>query len=324
MNGGPIRILLIEDNPGDARLIRGSLVEAASDAFEVTWADRLTRGLEHLVPGDVDVVLLDLSLPDSQGLDTVAKVIEHAPWAPIIVLTGLDDKALALEAVRRGAQDYLIKGQADGELLARASRYAVERKDVESKLAEANARLEQANRSLEELATTDELTGLWNRRRFLEILAQECRRAARTGADLALTMLDLDHFKVVNDTYGHAFGDRVLARIASVLRHAARTTDVVARYGGEEFMILMPETSAQEAALAADRVRTHLAHRPVSDRTHDVPVTASLGISALKEPGGDRPGQLIRRADEALYAAKRAGRNCIKIWTDACAAVATN
>jgi len=316
MNGGSMRILLIEDNPGDARLIRELLAETDGGPFDVTLADRLEDGLRHLAPGAADVVLLDLSLPDSSGLDTLARVVASAPWAPIVVLTGLDDRDLAVEAVRRGAQDYLVKGQTDGELLARAIRYAVERKETQSKLADANTRLEKANRRLKELATTDELTGLWNRRRFLEMLAQECRRAGRSGADLALAMLDLDHFKVVNDTYGHALGDRVLAEAASIIRRAARATDVVARYGGEEFMVLMPEASAVDARNAAERIRTHIARHPISDGTIDVGITASVGVSALKDGGPGGPDHLIRRADEALYAAKQAGRNCIKTWVE--------
>jgi len=313
-------MLLVEDNPGDARLIRESLADTGGGPFDVTWVDRLEQGLRHLAPGTVDVVMLDLSLPDSVGLDTLATVVEHAPWVPIIVLTGLDDRDLAVEAVRRGAQDYLVKGQADGELLARAARYAIERKEIESKLAEANAHLERANRRLEELATTDELTGLCNRRHFLETLGQECRRASRTGADLALAMLDLDHFKAVNDTYGHAVGDQVLVRAAAIMRHVARATDVVARYGGEEFMILMPETSAEEALHAAERIRAQIAGRPVCDGPHDTGVTASLGISALKDGGPGGPEHLIRRADEALYAAKQAGRNCTQVWSEVGAA----
>jgi len=317
------RILLIEDNPGDARLIRELLAETEGGPFDVTLADCLEDGLGHLAPGAADVVLLDLLLPDSRGLDTLARVVEKAPWVPIVVLTVLDDRDLAVEAVRQGAQDYLVKGETDGNLLARSVRYALERKEAQSKLAEANTRLEKANRRLEELATTDELTGLWNRRRFLEILQHECRRAGRTGADLALAMLDLDRFKAVNDTFGHAFGDRVLAEVASVMRRAARSTDTVARYGGEEFMVLMPESSAAEALHAAERIRTQIARRPVSDGTRDVGVTASLGISALKDGGPGGPEHLIRRADAALYAAKQAGRNNTQVWSEACAATAT-
>ncbi len=316
MNGASMRILLIEDNPSDARLIRELLAEAEGGPFDVTLADCLQDGLRRLAPGAADVVLLDLLLPDSRGLDTLARVVEQAPWVPIVVLTVLDDKALAVEALRRGAQDYLVKGQTDGELLARAIRYAVERKDVESKLADANARLKQANLRLEELATTDELTGLWNRRRFLEILQDECHRAGRSGADLSLAMLDLDHFKVVNDTFGHAFGDRVLAEVALVMRRAARSTDMVVRYGGEEFMVLMPETSAGDARNAAERIRTHIARHPISDGTIDVGITASVGVGALKDGGPGGPDHLIRRADEALYAAKQAGRNCTRTWVE--------
>jgi len=318
-----LRVLLIEDNAADARLIRELLAEVEGGPFNVAWADRLEEGLRHLVPDAVDVVLLDLSLPDSQGLDTLATVVGQASWVPIVVLTGLNDRDLAVEAVRRGAQDYLVKGQADGDRLARAARHAIERKEIESRLAEANARLERVNHRLEELATTDELTGLCNRRHFLAILEQECRRASRTGADLALAMLDLDHFKRVNDTYGHTFGDRVLAEAASIMRQVARTTDTVARYGGEEFMILMPETSADEARHAAERIRTRIAYRSVSEGTQEVGITASVGISARKDGGPGDPDDLIRRADEALYAAKQAGRNCIKAWGEARRAAVT-
>ncbi|MEA3368236.1 MAG: diguanylate cyclase [Planctomycetota bacterium] len=307
-----IKALLIEDNPGDARLIEEALGERGDGAFRLRWADDLADGLDRLAEDPPDVVLLDLSLPGTRGMDTLASVLERSQDVPIIVMTGTDDESLAVEAVRRGAQDYLVKGQTGGALLGRAMRYAIQRKEAQAQLADANARLEVANRRLEELATTDDLTGLWNRRYFLDMLSRECRRTARTGADLALAMVDVDRFKVVNDTHGHPFGDRVLREVAKVMQHEARAADLVARFGGEEFMVLMPETGARDAATAGDRLRRRIADRPVSDGASTARVTVSVGVTSLD--GAVDPTGLLRHVDEALYAAKQGGRNRTVVW----------
>ncbi len=184
------------------------------------------------------------------------------------------------------------------------------------RLEDARAATEQANRKLEQLATTDELTSLWNRRHFLHVLERECLRAGRSGTPLALAMLDLDHFKAINDTYGHALGDRVLAEVAAVMKSDARATDVVARYGGEEFMILMPDTSADEALIAAERIRRRVADHVVSNGPTPIRITVSIGISATDGGGGAEAERLVRQADETLYAAKQAGRNCTRFWRE--------
>ena len=147
MKGSLTRILLVEDNPGDARLIREMLAEAEGASFEIDWAPQLSAGLEKLSRGEIDLVLLDLGLPDSRGLDTFVKAYAQAPQIPFVVLTGLDDQTLALSAVRKGAQDYLVKGQTDGEVLLRAIRYATERKRIEEELRLAN---EELSREIEE------------------------------------------------------------------------------------------------------------------------------------------------------------------------------
>ena len=139
MSETPVKILLIEDNPGDARLIREMLADAKGVRADLEWADRLTTGLERLAVGGIDVVLLDLALPDSQGLDTFARTHARAPDVAIVVLTGLDDESLAVEAMGAGAQDYLVKGQADGNLLVRSMRYAIERKRAEEATRQAEA-----------------------------------------------------------------------------------------------------------------------------------------------------------------------------------------
>ncbi len=312
-SGQRIKVLLIEDNPGDARLIREALAERGGGIFRLRWAETLADGLDCLADVSPDVVLLDLSLPGTRGLDTLAKVLERNAEVPVIVLTGTDDESLAVEAVRRGAQDYLVKGQTGDVLLGRAIRYAIQRKEAQAQLAEANARLEGANRRLQELATTDDLTGLWNRRYFLDMLGRECRRTARTGAGLAVVMVDVDHFKAVNDMHGHPFGDRVLREVAGVMRREARAVDLVARYGGEEFMILMPETEAADAATAGDRLRRRVAETPICQGRRAANVTVSVGVAGLG--AGLDPTALLRHVDQALYAAKQAGRNRTMVWT---------
>ena len=175
--------------------------------------------------------------------------------------------------------------------------------------------LEQVNRRLEELATTDELTGLVNRRGFMAAISLETERARRYGSDLALAMIDVDGFKPINDACGHAFGDRVLAGVARAIKEGARETDLVARYGGDEIIMLMPSTDAQAAVNALERIRRSIAGRVVSDGQRSLEVTISTGISALDSKDlAAGPEFLIRHADEAMYAAKHAGGNVTKTW----------
>jgi len=171
-------VLLIEDNPGDARLIREMLLEEPGTAFRLENADRLARGLEALAAGDVSLVLLDLSLPDSYGLESFAKVYAHSPNIPIIVLTGTDDQALALAAVKSGAQDYLVKGKIDRELLLRAMQYSIERKRYQEEL--------------ERQANYDGLTGLPNRHLLNDRLTQAVF-AQRNPRSISVVFIDLEH-----------------------------------------------------------------------------------------------------------------------------------
>jgi len=178
-----------------------------------------------------------------------------------------------------------------------------------TELVRARQAVEEANRRLEELATTDAVTGLANRRRFLEVLETEFRRSRRYGGRLALAMVDVDRFKRFNDTHGHAFGDRVLVEVAKRLAAGARQTDVVARLGGDEFVILMPETSADEAVQAAERIRKAVSKDPLSDGKQSALATVSVGIGTVENGKAATPESLLKQADDAMYAAKESGRN---------------
>jgi diguanylate cyclase (GGDEF)-like protein len=162
------------------------------------------------------------------------------------------------------------------------------------------------------LADTDPLTELLNRRRFSELAEVEFARAKRYSNPIAVIMLDIDHFKQVNDTYGHGVGDQVLKAIAERLR-AVRVSDILARYGGEELVALCPETSAEEAERLAERLCLALRERDIETTEGPIPITASIGVATL-ERGVENLDALIDRADQALYAAKSAGRNCVRVY----------
>jgi len=183
-------------------------------------------------------------------------------------------------------------------------------------LAEARDRFLDYERELVNLATTDVLTGIYNRRHFIDVAVHQMEQSRRYGRPLSLVLLDIDHFKKVNDTYGHTVGDEVLRHIARIAKDSLRKTDIFARYGGEEFIILMPETISEAAFFVSERTRELIAASPVESGDKRITTTISLGISAyekegLEEAGADGEGlvQLIQQADEALYESKNSGRN---------------
>jgi PleD family two-component response regulator len=221
-------VLLIEDNPGDARLIREMLAEDPDAPFNLHCEERLAQGLERLSAGGTGLVLLDLSLPDSFGLETFARVYAHSPTVPIIVLTGNDDQTVALSAVKSGAQDYLVKSRLDRELLVRSMQYSIERKRYQVQL--------------EHQANYDALTGLPNRNLLHDRLRQAVY-SQRERRSIAVVFMDLDHFKFVNDSLGHSTGDLLLKAMGERLRSVLREGDTVGRVGGDEFVLILNDQS---------------------------------------------------------------------------------
>ena len=293
----PTRILLVEDSRSDARLLEATLQDAGVHRFRLTHVERLAEALAALAGGGFDVVLLDLHLPDSQGLDTLAELEREHPGVPVVVLTGLDDEDLAVRAVQAGAQDYLMKGEVAASTLARAMRYAVER--------------QRAERRLAQLALRDPLTGLPNRVLFADRLEQAIARVGRhtttngRGHELALMFVDLDGFKEVNDSLGHLAGDELLVDIADRLRAELRSSDTVARLGGDEFVVLCEDVLGADAALVLAQRLGQVIAQPSALEAGEATVTAAIGV-ALAVPEEDA-GSLLRRADAAMYAAKRDG-----------------
>jgi diguanylate cyclase (GGDEF)-like protein len=292
-------VLLIEDNPGDARLIREMFAEDPGTPFELACVDRLSHGIEFLTNGRAGVILLDLSLPDSHGLETFSRVYSHSPKIPIIVLTGTDDDAVALSAVKTGAQDYLVKGRLDRDLLVRTMQYSIERKRFQEQL--------------EHQANYDALTGLPNRSLLRDRLRQAVY-AQRTARSIAVVFLDLDHFKFVNDSLGHDTGDELLKRVAERLRSAVRDGDTVSRLGGDEFILILNDQPGEERIFhALQRIVARVAD-PISIRGRELRVTCSAGISLYPQDGADVE-TLLKNADAAMYRAKDHGRNNFQFYT---------
>ncbi|HEY0827522.1 MAG TPA: diguanylate cyclase, partial [Bacilli bacterium] len=245
-----IKVLLIEDNPGDTRLIQEALPPAKDAWFDVTCVDMLKSGIELLAQETFDAVLLDLSLPDSEGLETILAVRGQAPVIPIVVLTGFDDETTALRAVQYGAQDYIIKGQVNSTSIMRSVRYAIERNRLQGELYN--------------LAIVDELTGLYNRRGFYILAEREVNLVNKTATKFILVSADLDGMKQINDTFGHSTGDLALVDITHILKETFSNSHIIARMGGDEFFIIFSEeemenwTIEQIEQVITDRLRQNL------------------------------------------------------------------
>jgi len=285
-----IRILLIEDDPADADLVREMFARHPDRRFQLDWVTRVSLGLERLASGTVDLVLLDMNLPDSRGLETFQTVHQQASLVPIIVLSGDLDETLAASTIQQGAQDYLVKGQVECNALVRTVSNAIER-----------ARLQAVLRNL---SLRDELTGLHNRRGFRALVEQELRHSTRDHTSYLLLFADVDGLKLINDSFGHAEGDRALIETAAVLRHSFRDSDILARLGGDEFTAFALGVSDGSGAPMLPRLRDSL------DELNRLPgrrfsLSLSLGVAQYESDSFNSVDQLLATADVALYQQKR-------------------
>ncbi len=303
-----LNILLVEDNPVDARMVQIALSECENFPFRFLHQLSFRESKQAIKEQSFHVVLLDLSLPDENGLDTVVRMQADAPQLPIIVLTGLDDEDLAVRAVGAGAQDYLVKGRFDGRALAQSIRYAIERHRLKRQLYALTDQLKQANAHLEILSQIDPLTEMLNRRGLQEAFARLSALPPGKGRHLLALMLDLDDFKRVNDSFGHAVGDAVLKESSRRIRASLRPGDVAARIGGDEFLVLLPDTSLEEGTRLGERMRSFLSALPVLLPNDLVRVTASLGLLVVRV-GTTEIQELLGMTRNPLYRSKTGGKN---------------
>lgn len=296
-----LNILLIEDNMADARLLQIALDSLEDSHYSVHHVLCMQEANNALEKSRYDIVLTDLSLPDSDGFESIERLLEIDNSLPIVVLSGQDDEAFSLKAVQMGAQDYLIKGIGDGHLINRAIRYAVERK--------------RAERNIQYLAHYDSLTGLGNRVLFRERLEYAVARAKRNQSQIAILFIDLDRFKHINDTLGHDMGDSLLVEVSKRLTGCVRKEDTIARLGGDEFVVVLEELNDMNAAaLVANKIIDVLS-APCEIEQQQLYITPSIGITIYPNDNLDT-NELLKNADTAMYLAKETGRNRYQFYTD--------
>jgi two-component system, cell cycle response regulator len=303
------RILVVEDSRTQAEWLAQVL---AREGYDVAVAGDGRDAIRRVRSDPPDLVLLDMILPDMDGLEVLrlikARSADH--FVPVILLSVKSDLDSRVAGLRIGADDFLAKPYADAEILARAAAML--------RIKSLQDQLRAAKSQLEKLSITDGLTGLFNHRHFEDRLAEEFRRSQRYSDPVSLIMLDLDHFKDVNDQYGHPFGDRVLRETAELIRSSIRDPDICARYGGEEFAIILPKTHLQGALSVAERTFRSLRAKTyaveLAGKATSLCVTASVGIAFYPSKDVTTPEQLVKFADEALYRAKRDGRNTVCLY----------
>jgi len=286
-----LSILLVEDNPIHARLARAA-VETADRSWELTRVATLAEACAvEAAPG---LVLLDLMLPDSLGLETLARVRARFGDVPVVLLTATDDPAIEEQALAAGAQDFLGKDELTPRALRRVIRYAVER--------------HRAQQELLRLSTRDELTGLLNRRGFFAAAERlPCvweREAGAEARPLVVLYADLDGLKQINDTWGHAAGDRAIQDAAWVLRHAFRAADVIARFGGDEFAVVAADAAPPCVPALLARIEMWQARRN-AEPGREFPIALSVGAAFPEGADPASVGDLLAAADAAAYARKR-------------------
>ncbi len=293
------KIVVADDSPIYRRLVEDAL---ADQDYCVLYANNGRNALDALAEHQPSLVITDWEMPDITGIELCKKIRQgHDTYTYIILLTSNTEKDQVIQGLAAGADDYLTKPFHAGELLARVG--------VGRRVSELHRQIQAKNQLLQELALTDPLTGLPNRRAIEEWTKHELSAAARHGFAFWVVMADLDHFKSVNDNYGHEAGDLVLKRFAEVLRANTRSSNMCGRIGGEEFVLAITHVDRPGIQIAVDRIRQRLEAEAFTFAGQTVRITASFGIAGFEGKNMTDFDQLVRKADEALYEAKHKGRN---------------
>ncbi|HLA97374.1 MAG TPA: diguanylate cyclase response regulator [Anaerolineales bacterium] len=287
----PTSILMVEDNHDYAWMLRLVLNEIDQSAYRLTNAATLEDAILMIRDENqvIDVILLDISLPDSQGYETFRRLQSFATEIPIIVLASSDDHRIGLKAVREGAQDFIVKGEIDVAHILRSIDYAIER--------------HRNILELKRLSFLDELTGLLNRRGFLNMAEHHLKIADRTNREMLLFFADMDGLKQINDTFGHHYGDHALRAIASILETTFRSSDLIARLGGDEFTILAINAPTQNAEQIIDRLQNNINLYNANSQTYQL--SLSVGVARFHPNEEIDLDKMLAKADRELYQHKR-------------------
>jgi len=298
-------ILVIDDSKTARQQVIEILKQNSLFKFYFEAADGI-EGFKMALNKPIDLIICDVEMPGMDGFKFLHMLgsREELLDTPVIMVTGREEADAKIRGLEQGASDYVTKPYDPRELLARVK--------VQLKIKSLQDKLKQSNQMLLELSHTDPLTGLNNRRSMMESLDKEFERSTRTQTPLSLLMLDIDHFKRINDNFGHQQGDTVLQVLASLLKEHLRPYDLAARFGGEEFSLILPETSEKDAGMVAERIRQSIQELELDDLPIDFRMTASIGLATSPNEAMATPDDLIREADYALYNAKRRGRNRVE------------
>ncbi len=299
-----IKILVCDDDPADRKLVCTYLKRLENREVAILEAGKSREIQAALEKGRVDLVLMDIHMPERSGIDWLRDIVSEKV-APVIMLTGASNEEIAAQSIQEGACGYIPKASLNEDKLLKAIDSALNKWQ---KLQQSKADMEE----IERLVNYDTLTALYNRRTIVKRLNDLLNEALRYNERFTIIMLDIDHFKHVNDRYGHLTGDDVLENIAGVMKGSLRKTDIPGRYGGEEFMVILPKTDLLTAEKVAQRIRRNIESTVITDHCGNVfNITISQGLSCFQR--NDTAASLIARADEALYQAKRNGRNRVEI-----------
>lgn len=268
-----LKILLVEDNPADAKFLKINLEENLPGQFEMVHETYLAEALQTLSQHPFDIILLDLSLPDSNGFETLTRMAVAAPQVPIVVLTGLDDEEMARQALQSGAQDYLLKGNRNREALLRAMRFAIERHQSQKNLVQ----------QLEKMAFRDPLTGLLNRRGLQKALLDEMAGPKFNGKNFFALLVGVNNFKGILDTLGRQAGDTVLREVSHILKAGLPLGTHLGWLWGDEFMALIPQSRAAAAATVAENLRAEIADKPIPCSSKPFHVSVGVGVVLVPE-----------------------------------------
>jgi len=293
-----VKILSVDDNDNDFQTIRNLLKE--QNQINLYRAANIKEALALLEQNRFDVIFLEYLLNDGTAFDFLKNIKKKGIEIPVVVITGHGDEMIASQMIQSGVYDYLPKSKLSIESLSRAVNNTLEKARLKMELKKAQAKMA-------EMSIMDELTKLSNHRYFMEVLESEFERAKRYKSEMVLVMLDMDHFKKINDTYGHPVGDTVLSEIGKILKESKRHNDQACRYGGEEFAVILPHTNRESAFTVCEGIRKAVAGHVFKYESNQFSVTVSVGIASGNDSKSSK--DLLAHADQALYQAKKTGRN---------------
>lgn len=319
-----ISIMSVEESDADFKKISNCLKTFIQ--LNLTRAKNIKEAISLLNDSSVDLVLSEYFLSDGSGLDILKSLSDSKLEIPVVIIAGQGNETIASEAIDAGAYDYLPKNKISKKSLFRSITNTVEKFGLEKKIKLAQGKLaemssleremKQAQIQMAEMSTRDELTGLYNRRYFIESLEREVARAKRYKRNLGFCMTDLDKFKDINDTYGHLAGDMVLSTIGRMFNEHFRQGDLICRYGGEEFAVILPDTSLKSAMNVCERLRKKVSSHRFKYNSSDFSISISTGVALYNNLVHRSPVELVSAADQALYQAKKEGRNSVRYYSD--------